>query len=129
MGELWTQDITAAEKYGVIRIEGFSGNGLGRGRTIHFGENSGFQAINLAYLFGATRIILLGFDMQRTDGKEHWHGNHPSGLNRHSPFEKFAKNFDALSKDLEAEGVEVINATRQTALKCFKRKNLEEALC
>lgn len=34
----------------------------------------------------------------------------------------------ALASDLEADGVEVINASRQTALECFQRRPLEEIL-
>ncbi len=34
----------------------------------------------------------------------------------------------ALAGDLEADGVEVINASRQTALECFRRKPIEETL-
>lgn len=67
--------------------------------------------------------------MQLTDKKKHWHGDHPNGLNRDLPVNTFAKNFPALAADLVAEGVEVINATRETALECFPRMGIEEALC
>ncbi len=128
-GELWTQDVPAAEKYGLHRVDATSGKGLGRDK-LHYGANSGYQAVNLAYLFGAKKIILLGFDMKCGEGgKTHWHGDHPGVLNQVLPLREFLKNFPVLAKDLAAEGVEVVNATRDTALECFRKVNLEDALC
>jgi len=98
----------------------------GLGRTqIHWGGNSGYQCINLAYLWGAARIVLLGFDMQRTGGMSHWFGDHPPGLANGSPYEQWVQRFDKLAADLRQEDVEVINATKETALKCFKRVPIE----
>lgn len=125
---MWTQDVDAAKRYGLFRVSGESRPGLGKKAMVHFGENSGYQAINLAYLFGASKIILLGFDMQTTSGKSHWHGDHPAGLNRNSPLKQFARNFNALAQDLSAEGVDVFNATRETALDCFPKVKLEDVL-
>ena len=131
-GELWTQDEKAAKKYGLHRMPGVSHVGLGR-EMIHFGNNSGYQAINLAYLFGATKIILLGFDMKVEDGKIHFFGQHPYHGKNQGPdngvMERWRRNFVQLAQDLEDEGVEVINATRSTALKTFSIKTLEELSC
>lgn len=128
-GELWTQDEAAAKRYGLHRVSGADKPGLGKNGLIHFGGNSGHQMINLAYLFGAARIILLGFDMQRTDGKSHHHGDHPGNLNKSLPFHTWMKKFPLIASDLKAEGVEVINCTRKTALNCFEKRSLEEVLC
>jgi hypothetical protein len=131
-GELWTQDEKAAKKYGLHRMPGVSQVGLGR-EMIHFGNNSGYQAINLAYLFGATRIILLGFDMKVEAGKIHFFGQHPYHGKNQGPdngvMERWRRNFVQLAQDLVDEGVEVINATRSTALKTFSIKTLEELSC
>ena len=97
--------------------------GLGR-EMIHTGGNSGYQAINLAYLLGATKIILLGYDMQYTQGKAHWHGDHKRGLTQQTAFKQWCNHLGIMAKDLISEGVEVINATRETALECFKRQKL-----
>jgi len=126
-GELCTQDVKAWEKYGITRIEGEAKPGLGR-EKIHFGGNSGYQAINIAYLFGATKIVLLGYDMQKTDGKSHWHGDHPKGLHKNPMMASWIKNFGQLARDLNDEGVETINATRNTALEMFKKQPLSVAL-
>ncbi|MCK5640805.1 MAG: hypothetical protein KAJ19_08410, partial [Gammaproteobacteria bacterium] len=43
---------------------------------IRSGNNSGYAAMNVAYHLGATRIILLGFDMKFKNDKSHWHEGH-----------------------------------------------------
>jgi hypothetical protein len=101
--------------------------GLGKDK-IHGGGNSGYQVMNLVYLFGATKIFLLGYDMKLSGGKTHWHGDHPGDLNRDLDVKTFAKNFPALADDLKAEGVEVFNVSRETALECFKKVDIENVL-
>jgi len=128
-GELWTQDIPAAAQYGLNRVDGARAEGLGKDK-IYYGANGGYQAVNLAYLFGAKKIILLGFDMKRGENKKsHWHGDHPGPLNKDMPIKTWIKNFSKLAEDLKSEQVEVINSTRDTALECFKKIDLEVALC
>lgn len=117
-GELWTQDRAAAEEFGLSYVESRRLPGLGKD-CIHQGGNSGYQAINLAYLWGAKTIVLLGFDMSPDGHKTHWHEPHANGVN--SPYETWVKRFDALAADLEREGVRVLNASRRTALRCFER--------
>lgn len=120
-------DIQWAEARGIIPIAGSSARGLGLDK-IHHNHNSGAQAINLAYLLGYRRqIILLGFDMQNTGGRAHFFGDHPAGL-RTTDASKHIPYFDQLAADLEREGVEVINCSRQTALYQFRRATLEQTL-
>jgi hypothetical protein len=88
------------------------------------GGNSGYQAINLAVHLGAARIVLLGYDLQRTGGREHWHPDHPTKTR--SPYTQFVKRFSSLVAPLAELGIEVVNCTRQTALACFPRRALEE---
>jgi hypothetical protein len=105
------------------------GEGLGLD-IINSGNNSGFQAINFAFLEGATRIVLLGYDMQHTGGRHHWHADHPRPLGNFVPGmpELCQPKFTALARDLDARGVHVINASRETALTCFTRQPLAEVL-
>lgn len=119
-------DIKWAEKRGIIPIPGSSEPGLGLER-IHHNHNSGAQGINLAYLLGGRTIILIGFDMQNTGGKAHFFGDHPAGLRTtnaadHIPY------FDQLASDLQEQGVEVINCSRETALYQFRRATLEQVI-
>lgn len=98
--------------------------------VIHYGNNSGYQAINFAYLepVKSDCIILLGFDMQKTGGKVHFFGDHPKTLHNGPDFDHIRPRFDKLASDLKAKGVRVINATRETALTCFETQPLEWVL-
>lgn len=129
-GERWTQDEGARNKYHLKWIRSERNPGLSRdGRLIHQGANGGYQACNLAYHWGARRIRLLGFDMKAgPGGKKHFHGDHPSPMNANLPFGTWIANFQVLAKDLKSEGVEVINCTRDTDLRCFPIVPLEEVL-
>ena len=92
------------------------------------GQNSGHQAMNLAVLLGAKRILLLGFDMKAGErGQMHWFGDHPIPTQA-SSFSAMLHNFGKTLKPLAAAGVEVINCTPGSALACYPRRSLDEAL-
>ncbi len=94
------------------------------------GGNSGFQALNLAVLWGAKRILLIGFDMTDRSGV-HWYGrnNWPQANNpNQSNFKRWIAAFDAAAPVLAGMGVEVVNATTSYAMKCFPRRSIEDAL-
>ena len=95
--------------------------------TLALGKDSGYQAINLAVLFGATRILLLGYDMSRApDGRRHWHPDHPTPTP--NLYREFMVFYPGLAARLEEAGIEVINCTRWTALDVFPKAQLAEAL-
>lgn len=110
-----TQIVPTVNAYGFSREPG----------TITKGGNSGYQALHLAALWGPRRIVLLGYDMQRTGGMHHWHGVHDGGLPSGRNFSYWIAQFAHLAKDLQARGIEVINCTRETALQAFPRRSLE----
>lgn len=111
-----------AEKYGLRLVEGKHGNGFSTDpEFIHYGGNSGFQAINLGMHFGARRILLVGFDMRGS----HFFGKHPKGLRNADPA-RFIPAFDKAARLLK--DVEIINCTPGSALKCFPRMELDAAL-
>lgn len=127
-GQLWTQDQAwdkpFPERLNVINLKHNSGLSRNRG-YIHGGGNSGYQAINLAYHFGATRIILLGYDM-KTSG-QHFFGVHNSpGLNKDTNYSSFIANFRTINpKDY---GIEIINCSRDSDLDCFSTAKLEDVI-
>lgn len=91
------------------------------------GFNSGYQAINLAVHLGASRIVLLGYDMQAPRrGPSHWFGEHPNQAR--SSYGTFREAFPTIVEPLQQLGVAVLNASRETALECFPRVSLAEAL-
>lgn len=111
----------ADHEAGLSRLEG----------TVNSGGNSGHQAVGLAELFGARRIVLLGYDFGLgADGAPHWHGVHTSGLRNPSAnaLERWRPRMQKLAADLQAAGIEAWNCSRATALDCFPRCSLDEAL-
>ena len=128
-GELWTVSEQSREMFGLYWIHHDTSNGYSKqADSITGGGNSGHQALHLAALFGAKKIILIGYDMQRTGGKEHWHGKHEGGLHNGAGFVNWIHRMKYLADDLAEMGVEVINASRVSALKCFPRATIEEVL-
>lgn len=123
------EDLRVAKLVGAHAFGGKAAAGLSLDPdVVHYGDNSGFQAMSVAFHLGARRMILLGYDLQRTGGKAHWFGDHPKGLNNLGNLNNWAKHHDALAADLAREGVEVINCTRETALTQYPRKRLEEVI-
>lgn len=88
--------------------------------------NSGAMALVVAARMGARRIVMLGYDCQHTGGRTHWHGSHPAGLSDAVSVDLWPAQFRAVLPRLA--GVEVVNASRETALRVFPRQTLEEAL-
>jgi hypothetical protein len=84
--------------------------------------------MSLAYVWGVKKMILLGFDMQRTNGKSHWHGDHPKGLGNGSRYSGWLVAMGKLAKGLSDKGVEVVNCSRQSALQCFRRSTIDKEL-
>ena len=125
---LWTQDLAAAEQFQLSHIRWEGKDGLGR-RGLRVNGNSGAGAINLAYHFGARRILLVGMDMKPgPNGEKHWHPDHPKPLVQGQQFEEWRHKMNVLAKDLKDEGVEVINCTPGSALTCFPMGDLEQEL-
>lgn len=90
--------------------------------------NSGTAAISLAIATGASRVVMLGYDCQKTGGRTHWHGDHPRTLGNAISMPGWPKLFRKLAAWAEARRVPVMNASRETALTCFPRVTLEDAL-
>lgn len=126
-GEKWTINRTAAEEFNLHHIQGEQSLLWStRQGCIATGFNSGFQVMNLAALRGATRIILLGYDMGFSDeAKRHWFGNHPAGLHRASNYGKFIRHFERAAKVIETD---IINCSRKSALRCFPQASLRDVL-
>lgn len=97
---------------------------------IHFGSHSGFQALNIAFHLGAKRICLLGYDM-RFEKRPHWFGDHPQTLqNAHEPgwYARWLPVYDEAAPQLDRAGVDVVNCTPGSAINCFRRATISEAL-
>lgn len=85
------------------------------------GTNSGLQAMRVAVMLGATRIILLGLDMKGT----HYFGKHPPALKNSTPadFQRMLIQFKRWRSDAR-----VINCSPGSALTCFETARLLDVL-
>lgn len=123
----WTQHPEAMQFAG----RRFSANEIqGVERVVSPGQlatssSSGVLGLEVAVLLGATRVLLCGFDMRGS----HWFGEHLAPLKNTAP-ERFGI-FKGRMRDWGRAhgGVEVLNCTPGSALECFPRQTLEEALC
>ena len=121
--------LTPIEHEGLLRLENTGTDGLEREPTgLKTGRNGGYQAINLAYHFGARKILLLGFDMRVADGKTHWHDEHPIKTSPTVFQNSMLPHFDSLFQELCSEGVAVFNCTPNSALTAFPKSTLERCL-
>lgn len=91
----------------------------------HAGGVSGFQLIQIVGWSKPDLIILLGYDMQHTAGKVHWHEDYPKGWNNCENIQRWLPNFEKLAAECP---IPIINCSRETALTCFPRKDLREVL-
>lgn len=98
-------------------------------RGLRTGGNSGYQAINLAVHLGASRILLLGFDCKSDGDKIHFWGNYSGRKNPgNATFVNWKKTFKTLVKPLRDLGIDIINCSQGSALKCFERGVLEREI-
>ncbi len=147
----WAEYVFAADSvwwrhYGP-KIEWFKGNRvsrthrgpgveLWRGKWARTGGNSGHMAVQYAADQGAKKICLLGFDQMKTDGKAHFHGDHPkmdgsgkrTNMANAGGIQSWPRMMDRTAMDLRGMGVEVVNLSRRTALRCFPRMTPEQFL-
>lgn len=91
------------------------------------GYDSGTSAINMAYHFGATEIVLLGYDMT---GGRWFTGEWPHPL-PHIPEEHFRRHMvplTSINADARAKGIRIVNCSPITRVTAFERQPLEAFL-
>jgi hypothetical protein len=98
------------------------------------GRSSGQTAIGLGYAMGGVRAVLLGFDMRVVDGKEHHHDAYgpcdQHGMPRDPNIygSSFLPAFAGWNDQARAAGLEIVNATPNSALREFPMVDLEDVL-
>lgn len=90
--------------------------------------NSGTCAVSLAVSCGASRVLMLGFDAQKTGGRVHWHGDHPPALSNGRSMKTWPGKFAQLAAFARRRECRIVNVSRETSLTCFDRADLESAL-
>ena len=98
-------------------------------RVLAKGRSSGFQALNLAILAGASTVLLLGFDGKSADdGRGHWFGEHPR-LTPTAPFyEAMRRAFSAAEREITVADVRVLNCSLGSAIDSFPKVALDDFL-
>lgn len=130
--EKWTWDKETAKKYNVNYIEGKWEPGLSTDPNyIHYHHGSGPQIVNIALHYGITRMLLAGWDMHYGE-KRHYFGEYPEPL-LHFPKTGPQGAMVGLIKEMETirpedYGIEIINCTPDSAMKCFPFGRLEDYL-
>lgn len=109
----------------VLRHSGHTGLSL-EPDALRTGHNSGYAAVNLAVLFGARTVILLGYDMGFSKGQKHFFKE--SGQVQPSPYETFIRAFATMVEPLKQAGVEVVNCSRISKLECFPKADLSDVI-
>lgn len=98
------------------------GCGISRSPSHLAGFDSGSNAINLAYLGGAKRVLLLGFDMR----PGHWHSRRYEDDCPDTHYaDWFMPSHRAMAEALQDTDCEVINITPDSALTCYPTQRPE----
>lgn len=96
--------------------------------TLGWNANTGSTAINLALIFGAKRVLLLGFDMHLSKaGKANWH-DRPCDNPTNGVYKKFIKGFEQIKRELPKvfPGREIINITDNSDLNLFPKVGVKQ---
>lgn len=140
-GQLWTMQELAASNHNINLAPAKYEKGLNtEPGIINHGTHSGFQAINLAYQFGASKIVLLGYDCkykhhpdckrneqgQCTQPKiclRHWFGSHPQGWGDANHILRWIESYKTIHADIP-----IINCSPDSDVDAFPKMPLAEAL-
>ena len=125
-GQRWTINEKAADRYNLNLIGHDSSAKFCESEIIATGNNSGFQVINLAYLQGFRRILLLGYDFK--DSGNHWHGKHPSPLAKNPDMRRWLKHMNDAAPIMESLGLEVVNCSRDSDINCFRKSVITDEI-
>ncbi len=140
--EKWTCNKPAADRYGLNWVAERNAPGLSSDPSvIHHGHGSGFTLVNLAYLMGAERIVLLGYDLKYApdyDGRaqavgstpRHYFGEYPPAL-QHWPKVHVRNGVHVelldLYRSVARQGlVEIVNCTPGSAIDCFPMRDIHD---
>jgi len=111
-------------------------------KTVAWNANSGASAISVAANAGAKRIILLGFDMNTNGtGDQHWHTLYKKGMpvagvvagnkrdpKMNLPFHRHLIGFPQIAKDAQRRGIQIINASPDSAIQEFPKYTVKQLL-
>lgn len=94
---------------------------------VYAGNNTGVGALALACTLGCNPIYLLGYDMQLTKGKSHFHGGYHRKMTESTP-RTFIHHFTRLKPAIVKRQIRVVNLNRRSGLRCFPFGEIEDAI-
>jgi len=115
----------------IVHLQFKRGRGLSQAPHMIYGLNSGFAALNVAFLSGATDIRLLGFDFRFTPEQPHWHEEYHWYRQRSDhQIRRWARDFDIAAPQLEQAGVRVTNFVGEngSSITALPTRPLSEAI-
>jgi len=96
--------------------------------SIRQGRSSGHTAVSLAVAMGASRVIMLGFDMRFVEGREHHHSEYQGPRDAMLYEREFVPGFGGWNAAATKVGVEILNCTPGSAVAEFPFADLDEVL-
>ena len=122
-----TEEWKSVEGHGNINVIN-QGKGVGLSdnpRCLCYNQNGGGTAIDLAYHFGAKRIILLGFDCNQANAKDSY-----SSHTRQKTIVPWQNSSvcQKLDNSAKSKGVDIINCTPNSGLPIIRRGNLKDEI-
>lgn len=99
------------------------------GGELHQGRSSGHTAVSLAIATGANRVLLVGYDMQVVNGREHHHNEYRGPRDLDIYKNEFVSAFNGWDEAARNSGVEILNCTHGSAVTEFPFADLDDVLC
>lgn len=91
---------------------------------VHGRVTSGYVALNVAVLLGASRIALLGYDYNPQGG--HWFQEYEWGASRGAQWQTWGAEFDTMIPQVESLGIEIVNFNPQSSIAAFSKRPLSD---
>jgi len=127
MGSEWWREVPPVA--GAINLRNEPQPGLSIDPAVlRRGHTSGYAALNLAVLKRAKRIVLLGYDYGLIDGRHHYHDAYTWRAVTASNWATWARDFVDAAAACRSLGVDVVNASPHSAIECFPKMSIEDAL-
>lgn len=120
-----------------LNRDGQKSRGVSENPTmVSWNGNTGAAAINLAVHLGASKIFLLGFDMDidPKNNMQHWHNLYSKGpvaphddrRRRKLPFGRHLQGFPVIAEDIKKRGVQIINVSPESTITCFPKMTIKQ---
>lgn len=111
----------------LYRVETFQ-PGMSEGPGL-YANNSGFGAMNLAYLAKPKQIYLFGMDLTNAeDGDEHWYGDYEWRLGRRKNtfFTRWIDDHQIAAKQFDAAGIYIANVSEISKIESYPKVHYDE---